>query len=99
MKIDGRTLDHKALEHIRIMACKRVLEDSEKPSGVAASFGFCRTSIDPWLRRIEDGGWESLAKRIVGGTPIKLSEMQRHRVKPGSVRRVSRRFEILYGSW
>ena len=29
MKIDGRTLDHKTLEHLRIAACKRVLEDGE----------------------------------------------------------------------
>jgi hypothetical protein len=45
MKIDGRTLDHKTLEHLRIAACKRVLEDGEPPSVVAASLGFCRTSI------------------------------------------------------
>jgi len=59
MKIDGRTLDHKTLEHLRIAACKRVLTDGELPSVVAASLGFCRTSIYPWLRRVQEEGWEA----------------------------------------
>ena len=60
MTIDGRTLDPKTREPIRMTACRRVLEDGEKPSVVAASLGFCRTSIYPWLRRIQDAGWEAL---------------------------------------
>ena len=99
MKIDGRTLDHKALEHIRIMACKRVLEDGEKPSVVAASLGFCRTSIYPWLRRIEDEGWEALAERIAEGPPIKLSEKQRQRVKRWIVGKDPRQYGFEFGLW
>jgi len=99
MKIGGRTLDHKALEHIRIMACKRVLEDGEKPSVVAASLGFCRTSIYPWLRRIEDEGWEALAERIAEGPPIKLSEKQRQRVKRWIVGKDPRQYGFEFGLW
>src|ERR1017187_5373035 len=47
-KTDGRTLDHKALEHMRMLAVRRVLEDGEKPSLVMESFGFCRTTIYRW---------------------------------------------------
>ena len=31
-KIDGRTLDHKTLEHLRLLAVKRVIEQGEQPS-------------------------------------------------------------------
>src|SRR6266487_4541936 len=56
-KIDGRTLDHKALEHIRILAVRRVVEDGEAPSVVMESLGFSRTAIYPWLRKFEQEGW------------------------------------------
>jgi hypothetical protein len=40
MKRDGRKLDHKTLEEIRLMAIERVRE-GEEPSTVVASYGFC----------------------------------------------------------
>ena len=49
MKRDGRTLDHKTLEEIRLMAVERV-RDGEKPSGVIAAYGFSRTTIYRWLQ-------------------------------------------------
>ena len=39
MKRDGRKLDHKTLEEIRLMAVERVRE-GEDPSVVIASYGF-----------------------------------------------------------
>ena len=48
-KIDNRSLDHKVLEHMRLLAVERVLA-GEKPSMVAKSFGIYRTSIYKWLR-------------------------------------------------
>jgi len=44
-KIDGRTLDHKALEHIRLVAVSRVVEEGESPSEVMKALGFSRTAI------------------------------------------------------
>jgi len=38
-KIDGRTLDHKSLEHMRILAVRRVVDDGEDPSEVMRSLG------------------------------------------------------------
>jgi transposase len=60
-KIDGRTLDHKALEHMRKLAVKRVIEDGEAPSEVMKSLGLCRTAIYPWLRKYEASGMEALS--------------------------------------
>jgi transposase len=99
MKIDGRTLDHKTLEHLRIAACKRVLEDGELPSVVAASLGFCRTSIYPWLRRIQEDGWEALAESIAEGPACSLSERQRQRVKRWVVGKDPRQYGFEFGLW
>jgi transposase len=99
MKIDGRTLDHKTLEHIRLTACKRVLEDGELPSVVAASIGFCRTSIYPWLRRVEDQGLEALVQKIAEGPDPKLSEAQRQKVRRWIVGKDPRQYGFEFGLW
>ena len=99
MKIDGRTLDHKTLEHLRMAACKRVLEDGELPSVVAASLGFCRTSIYPWLRRIEEEGWAALVEKIAQGPDCSLTEKQRQRVKRWIVGKDPRQYGFEFGLW
>jgi transposase len=99
MKIDGRTLDHKTLEHLRVTACKRVLEDGELPSVVAASLGFCRTSLYPWLRRVQDQGYEALAEKIAEGPPPKLTDNQRQRVKRWIVGKDPRQYGFEFGLW
>src|ERR1700682_410974 len=55
MKRDGRTLDHKTLEEIRLMAVQRVWE-GERPSVVIASYGFARPVIYRWLREARGKG-------------------------------------------
>ena len=55
MKRDGRTLDHRTLETIRLMAVERVRE-GEVPSSVIASFGFSRTTIYKWLDAVSKPG-------------------------------------------
>ena len=80
-KIDGRTLSHKALEHMRILAVRRVVEDGEKPSNVMDSMGLCRTSIYPWLRRCKEAGLEALVEKIAQGPEPKLTEPQRQQVR------------------
>jgi transposase len=99
MKIDGRTLDHKTLEHLRITACKRVLEDGEAPSVVATSLGFCRTSIYPWLRRAKDEGLDALVEKIAEGPDPKLTEKQRQRVKRWIVGKDPRQYGFEFGLW
>lgn len=99
MKIDGRTLDHKTLEHLRITACQRVIDDGELPSAVAASLGFCRTSIYPWLRCVEAEGWEALAEKIAAGPTCCLTEKQRQRVKRWIVGKDPRQYGFEFGLW
>lgn len=98
-KIDGRTLNHKALEHIRILAVKRVVEDGEAPSAVMASLGLCRTSIYPWLRQYEEKGMEALVEKIAQGPEPKLSEKQRQQVKRWILGKDPRQYGFDFGLW
>src|SRR6267154_4558807 len=98
-KIDGRTLNHKALEHIRKVAVKRVVEDGEAPSEVMKSFGLCRTTIYRWLRKFEDQGWEALAEKIAQGPEPKLTEKQRQKVKRWILGKDPRQYGFDFGLW
>jgi len=99
MRIDGRTLDHKTLEHLRLTAVRRVLEDGEAPSEVMKSMGLCRTSIYRWLREQEEGGWAALAEKIAQGPEPKLTEKQRQQVRRWIVGKDPRQYGFDYGLW
>src|SRR5450432_4230000 len=79
-KVDGRTLDHNTLEHLRILAVKRVTEDGERPSAVMDSLGLCRTTIYPWLRDFKDKGLTALIEKIAAGPEPMLTDAQRRQV-------------------
>lgn len=98
-KIDGRTLDHKALAHIRILAVKRVVEGGERPSEVAISLGLCRTSIYPWLHAFHDEGWEALAESIAEGPEYKLTEKQRQQVRRWILGKDPRQYGFDFALW
>ena len=55
MSVDGRRLDRRTLETIRLMAVERVRE-GEVPSAVIASFGFSRATIYKWLNAASKPG-------------------------------------------
>ena len=97
--IDGRTLDHKTLLHIRTQAVRRVVEDGERPSEVMKSLGLCRTSIYPWLREYKDKGWEALAESISQGPEPKLTEQERQRVKRWILGKDPRQYGFDFGLW
>ena len=98
-KIDGRVLDHSTLQHLRILAVKRVVEGGERPSEVAESLGFCRTSIYPWLREYHGGGFEGLLESTAAGPEPKLSEKQRQKVKSWIIGKDPRQFGFDFGLW
>ena len=98
-KIDGRTLDHKALEHLRILAVKRVVEDGERPSAVMDSLGLCRTTIYPWLREFKDKGWTALAEKIATGPEPLLTEAQRQQVRRWVIGKDPRQHGFDFGVW
>ena len=99
LKIDGRTLDHKALEHIRMLAVRRVVEGGEAPSEVMRALGLCRTAIYPWLRKFEDEGWAGLAERMAQGPEPKLSEKQRQQVRRWILGKDPRQYGFDFALW
>jgi transposase len=97
--IDGRTLEHNTLEHIRIQAVRRVVEDGESPRLVMQSFGLCRTTIYPWLRDFKKHGWDALAESISEGPPPKFTAAQQQRVKRWILGKDPRQYGFDFGLW
>lgn len=98
-KIDGRGMNHKTLEHLRLLAVKRVVEDGESPSAVMKSLGFSRTAIYPWLRKFEEKGWGGLVARMAEGPAPKLNEKQRQQVRRWIIGKDPRQYGLDYGLW
>src|ERR1035437_2304911 len=98
-KIDGRTLNHKALEHIRMLAVRRVVQDGEPASEVMKSLGFSRTAIYPWLRKYEDDGMEALVEKIAKGPESKFTERQRQQVSRWILGKDPRQYGFDFGLW
>ena len=71
-QLDGRKLDHKTREAIRIRAVQRV-EAGECPEVVVKALGFSRARIYEWLARYQEGGIEALRFKGIPGKKPKLS--------------------------
>ncbi len=97
-KIDNRSLDHKVLEHMRMLATDRVLA-GERPSVVAKSFGIYRTSIYKWLRARRKRGREALRSTTAKGPAPKLTEGQKRRVRRWIVGKDPRQYGFDFGLW
>ena len=100
MKRDGRKLDHKTLEEIRLMAVERVRE-GEDPSTVIASYGFCRTTIYKWLRAAtgRGRGLAALRSRQGTGRPRKLTQSQGRQVFRWINGKDPRQYGFDFGLW
>jgi transposase len=99
MKRDGRKLDHKTLEELRLMAMER-LSEGERPAEVMRSFGFCRTTIYKWQRLAKSRkGLEALRSRKGSGRPRTLSPAQEGRVLGWINGRDPRQHGFDFGLW
>jgi transposase len=97
---DGRKLDHNTLEEIRRMAVERVLE-GEDPSAVIASYGFCRTTIYKWLKRVKRRrrGFDPLRSTKGTGRPPKLTAKQGQQVFRWINGKDPRQYGFDFGLW
>lgn len=68
---DGRRLDHKTREQIRMRAVQQI-EAGESPEVVARGLGFHRSCIYEWLSKYREGGLDALRTRPISGRPRKL---------------------------
>ncbi len=69
---DGRKLDHRTLEQIRIRVVRQI-EDGTRPEDLADALGFARSTTFGWMARYREGGLEALKARPIPGRPRKLS--------------------------
>ncbi|MFZ5776516.1 MAG: IS630 family transposase [Thermodesulfobacteriota bacterium] len=74
-EFDGRKLDHKTLEELRIRAVKRV-EAGESPEAVIKTLGFSRARIYGWLATYREQGIEGLRSKTATGRPPRLDGKQ-----------------------
>ena len=76
---DGRKLDHKTLEALRIRAVDQVGEGAH-PEDVAAALGLHRKTVYGWLAKYREGGKDALKAQPVPGRPPKLNGQQLSRL-------------------
>jgi transposase len=74
-EFDGRRLDHKTREKIRIRAVKLV-EQGQSPEQVIKALGFHRSCIYEWLAKYREGGVQALETKAISGRPRKLKAKQ-----------------------
>jgi len=74
-KNDGRKLDHKTLEAIRIRAVEQV-QAGHSPEEVIKVLGFTRGRIYEWLARYRSGGWHALRAKPLKGRPRRITGSQ-----------------------
>ena len=56
---DGRKLDHKTLEQLRIRAVRQI-EQGAHPEDIAQALGMTRAAVYSWLAKYRQGGLEAL---------------------------------------
>src|SRR5512132_4304487 len=61
---DGRKLDHKTLEQLRIRAVRQI-EQGAHPEEIAAALGMIKAAVYGWLAKYREGGLEALKARPV----------------------------------
>ena len=76
---DGRKLDHKTLEALRLRAVDQVQQGAH-PEDVAAALGLHRKTVYGWLAKYREGGKDVLLAKPIPGRPRKLSGAQLRRV-------------------
>ena len=95
---DGRKLDHKTLEALRIRAVDQVGEGAH-PEDVAAALGLHRKTVYGWLAKYREGGKDALRAQPVPGRPPKLGGAQLSRLYALIAGRDPRQMQFEFALW
>src|SRR5215213_11677963 len=95
---DGRKLDHKTLEQLRLRAVGQV-EQGAHPEDVAAGLGMPRAAVYGWLAKYREGGLEALRAKPVPGRPPRLSGGQLPRLSTLVVGNDPRQLQFAFALW
>lgn len=95
---DGRKLDHKTLEALRLRAVDQV-QQGASPGDVAAALGLHRSTVYGWLAKYQDGGRGALLARPVPGRPPRLKPLQMRRLWSLIVGADPRQLQFEFALW
>jgi transposase len=95
---DGRKLDHKTLETLRIRAVEQI-ERGARVEEVAETLGLARSTVFGWVAKYREGGRNALAARPVPGRPPKLSGAQLAKIYDLIVGRDPRQLSFEFALW
>ena len=95
---DGRKLDHKTLEQLRIRAVGQI-EHGAHPEEVAAALGMTRAAVYGWLAKYREGGLDALRAKPVPGRPPTLSGAQLARLSGLVVGNDPRQLRFTFALW
>ena len=95
---DGRKLDHRTLEVLRLRAVQQVAAGAH-PEQVAAALGMHRKTVYGWLAKVRVGGRQALLARPVPGRPRKLSVEQLRKLYALVTGADPRQLQFDFGLW
>jgi transposase len=95
---DGRKLDHKTLEALRLRVVDQV-QAGAHPEEVAAALGLHRTTVYGWLAKYREGGRGALLARPVPGRPPRLKPLQMRRLWTLIVGADPRQLQFEFALW
>lgn len=95
---DGRKLDHKTLEQLRIRTVRQIVQGAH-PEEIAAALGMTKAAVYGWLAKYRVGGLEALKARPVPGRPPKLSGAQLQRIYTLVVGNDPRQLQFVFALW
>jgi transposase len=95
---DGRKLDHKTLEQLRLRAVRQV-EQGAHPEDVAAALGMTKAAVYGWLAKYREGGLDALRAKPVPGRPPRLSGGQLQRLYTLVVGNDPRQLQFAFALW
>ena len=95
---DGRKLDHKTLEQLRIRAVRQI-EQGAHPEDIAQALGMTRAAVYSWLAKYRQGGLEALRAKPVPGRPPTLSGAQLARLYHLVVGNDPRQLRFTFALW
>jgi transposase len=95
---DGRKLDHKTLEQLRIRAVQQI-QAGAHPEAIAEALGLARSTVFAWIAKFREGGLDALRARPVPGRPPKLSGVQLQRLSALVVGNDPRQLGFRFALW
>jgi transposase len=95
---DGRKIDHKTLETLRIRAVAQV-RAGVHPEEVAEVLGMARSTVYGWLAREASGGREALLAKPIPGRPAKLGWEQAQDIFAVVVGHTPNQMALDFGLW